>query len=41
VQLDLRCKTSDQLRDTMMTGEIALVAVICGALNNENVKLKM
>jgi len=25
----------------MMTGEIALVAVICGALNNENVKLKM
>jgi DNA-binding transcriptional LysR family regulator len=40
VQADLRCDTSDRLRDTLMAGEIDLAVVTCGALTEESQPLK-
>jgi DNA-binding transcriptional LysR family regulator len=40
VQLDLRCETFYQLRDTLMAGEIDLALVTCGTLTDESVPLK-
>lgn len=40
VQVDLRCDTSDRLRDTLMAGEIDLAVVTCGALTDESHPLK-
>lgn len=40
VQVDLRCDTSDRLRDTLMAGEIDLAVVTCGALTGESQPLK-
>jgi len=40
VQVDLRCDTSDHLRDTLMAAEIDLAVVTCGALTEESQPLK-
>lgn len=40
VQVDLRCDTSDRLRDSIMSGEIDLAVVTCGALTDESQPLK-
>lgn len=40
VQVDLRCDTSDRLRDTIMAGEIDLAVVTCGALTDESQPLR-
>ena len=40
VQVDLRCETSDKLRDTLKAGEIDLAVVTCGALTDESLPLK-
>lgn len=40
VQVDLRCDTSDSLRDTILAGEIDLAVVTCGALTDESQPLR-
>ena len=40
VQVDLRCETSDRLRDSLLAGEIDLAVVTCGALTEESQPLK-
>jgi len=40
VQVDLRCDTSDRLRDNILAGEIDLAVVTCGALTDESQPLK-
>ncbi len=40
VQVDLRCDTSDRLRDALMAGEIDLAVVTCGALTDESQPLR-
>lgn len=40
VQVDLRCETSDRLRESLLAGEIDLAVVTCGALTEESQPLK-